>query len=90
MKDSCGQIVKTKKILEKEQDRIEKVKKAREKALDNAMERSAKLMLKERRYESNTKRHQQQVEFEKEERDAMFGEINATRDDKKRMRKEHD
>ena len=57
MKDNCGQIIKTKKVLEREQDRIEKVKKVREKAVDLAMEKTAKLILKERRYESNTKRH---------------------------------
>ena len=57
MKDSCGQIVKTKRVLEREQDRVEKVKRAREKALDLAMEKTAKLILKERRYESNAKRH---------------------------------
>ena len=33
MKDKCGQIVKTKKIIERENDRVEKVKKAREKAI---------------------------------------------------------
>jgi hypothetical protein len=58
MKDSCGQIVKTKRILEKEQERVEKVKRARENALNLAMEKSAQLILKERRYESNTKRHE--------------------------------
>ena len=57
MKDSCGQIVKTRKMLEREQDRVEKVKRARENAIQIAMEKSAKLILKERRYESNTKRH---------------------------------
>jgi hypothetical protein len=57
VKDQSGQIVKTKKMLEREQDRVEKVKQAREKALQIAMEKSAKLILKERRYESNTRRH---------------------------------
>jgi hypothetical protein len=38
MKDSCGQIVKTKKVLEREHDRVEKVKRVREKAVDLAME----------------------------------------------------
>lgn len=33
MKDTCGQIVKTKKMIEREQDRVEKVKRARENAL---------------------------------------------------------
>ena len=42
LKDQCGQIIKTKKVLEREQDRVEKVKRAREKALNNAMEKSAK------------------------------------------------
>lgn len=64
MKDSCGQIVKTKKVLEREQDRIEKVRRAREKALDLAMEKTAKLILKERRYESNAKRHQKHLQEE--------------------------
>ena len=45
MKDQCGQIIKTKRILEREQDRVEKVKRARENALNIAMEKSAKLML---------------------------------------------
>jgi len=57
MKDSCGQIVKTKKILEKEHERVEKVKRAREKALIVAMEKSAQLILKGRKYESSIKRH---------------------------------
>ena len=57
VKDSCGQIVKTKKVLEREQDRIEKVKRARENAVQLAMEKTAKLILQERKYESNTKRH---------------------------------
>lgn len=57
MKDSCGQVVKTKKVLEREHDRIEKVKRAREKAVDLAMEKTAKLILKERRYESNVRKH---------------------------------
>ena len=90
MKDSCGQIVKTKKILEREQERIEKVKRAREKAIDIAMERTAKQVLKERRYESNTKRHQQQMDYEKEEREAHFFEVQTKRDDKIRITKEHD
>ena len=90
MKDSCGQIVKTKKILEREQDRIEKVKKAREKAIDIAMERSAKLTIKERRYESNTKRHQEQMNYEKEVRDEHFYEVSAKREDKIKYTKEHD
>jgi len=33
LKDTCGHIVKTKKLLEKEQDRVEKVKRVREKSL---------------------------------------------------------
>ena len=63
MKDKCGQIVKTKKIIDREQDRVEKVKKAREKAIQNAMEKSAKLILQERRYESNTKRFEKELEM---------------------------
>jgi len=44
-------------MLEREQDRVEKVKRARENAIQIAMEKSAKMILKERRYESNAKRH---------------------------------
>jgi len=34
LKDSCGQIVKTKKMLEKEKERVQKVQRARENALN--------------------------------------------------------
>ena len=68
MKDKCGQIVKTKKIIEREQDRIEKVKKAREKAIQQAMEKSAKLILQERRYESNAKEFEKKMEQDDFER----------------------
>lgn len=49
-KDRDGQLVKTVKMIENQQNRVEKVKRAREKALHNEMEKSAKLILKERRY----------------------------------------
>jgi len=48
-------------MIERQQDRVEKVKRAREKALQNELEKSAKLILKERRYESNVKRHQKMM-----------------------------
>ena len=72
MKDKCGQIVKTKKIIERENDRVEKVKKAREKAMQNAMEKSAKLILQERRYESNTKRYEKEFEMAELDRRERF------------------
>ena len=53
-------------MLERQQDRVEKVKRAREKALQNEMEKSAKLILKERRYESNSKRHEKLMAEESE------------------------
>ena len=72
MKDSCGQIVKTKKVLEREQDRIEKVKRVRDKAIANELEKSAKLILKERRYMSNTKRHEkEQIDIENDRSQAI-------------------
>lgn len=48
-------------MIERQQNRVEKVKRAREKALQNEMEKSAKLILKERRYESNAKRHEKMI-----------------------------
>ena len=72
MKDKCGQIVKTKKIIDRENDRVEKVKKAREKAVQNAMEKSAKLILQERRYESNTKRFEKELEMAELDRRERF------------------
>ena len=48
-------------MIDRQQDRVEKVKRAREKALQNELEKSAKLILKERRYESNVKRHQKMM-----------------------------
>jgi len=50
-------MVKTKQMLDRQEARVAKVKRARENAVANAMEKTAKLTLKERRYESNTKRH---------------------------------
>ena len=72
MKDKCGQIVKTKKIIDRENDRVEKVKRAREKAVQNAMEKSAKLILQERRYESNTKRFEKELEMAELDRRERF------------------
>ena len=85
LRDSCGKIVKTKKLLEKEQDRVQKVKKARENALNLAMEKSAKQILQERRYQSNTKRFQQQMDAESMERSSMFMTLNDIRIDKHRQ-----
>ena len=59
-------------MIEKEQDRAEKVKKARETALNLAMEKSAHHILKERRYESNTKRHSNMIQQEAEYKKEMF------------------
>jgi hypothetical protein len=80
MKDSCGQIVKTKKILEKELERVEKVKRAREKALVVAMEKSAQLILKERKYESSIKRHNAMQQEESLMRKDWFESIYEKRD----------
>ena len=62
MKDQCGKIIKTEHILAREQDRVDKVKRARENAIQIALEKEAKLILQERKYETNTKRHQKLVE----------------------------
>ena len=69
-------MVKTKQMLNKEQDRIEKVKRARENAIQIAMEKNAKLILKERKYASNTQRHKKMVEEEDEYRLEKFYSIN--------------
>ena len=66
-------------MLEREQDRVEKVKRARENALALAMEKSAKLILKERKYESNTKRHAKMVKEEDDYRTEKFQSIQETR-----------
>ena len=66
-------------MLEREQDRVEKVKRARENALALAMEKSAKLILKERKYESNTKRHAKMVKEEDDYRAEKFQSIQETR-----------
>ena len=83
MKDKCGQIVKTKKIIDREQDRVEKVKKAREKAIQNAMEKSAKLILQERRYESNTKRFEKELEMAELDRRERFLSLNVGRNERR-------
>lgn len=90
LKDSCGQIVKTQKILEKEHDRVEKVKKARENAVQIAMEKSAKLILKERRYESNVKRHEKLMQEEELYRNEKFATIDEKRKDRRQFTIDHD
>ena len=62
MKDQCGKIIKTEAILAREQDRVDKLKRARENAIQIAMEKEAKLIIKERKYDDNIKRHQKLVE----------------------------
>ena len=76
-------------MLERQQDRVEKVKRAREKALQNELEKSAKLILKERRYESNTKRHEKMISEEVEWRKDHYIELTEKREDKLRFTKEH-
>ena len=76
-------------MLERQQDRVEKVKRAREKALQNELEKSAKLILKERRYESNTKRHEKMISEEAEWRREHYIELTEKREDKMRFTKEH-
>ena len=88
-KDRDGHLVKTQKMLERQQDRVEKVKRAREKALQNELEKSAKLILKERRYESNTKRHEKMISEEAEWRREHYIELTEKREDKMRFTKEH-
>ena len=83
MKDKCGQIVKTKKIIEREQDRIEKVKKAREKAIQQAMEKSAKLILSERRYESNAKEYEKKLEEREFDHLKKFMELKEKRTERR-------
>ena len=82
--------MKTKKILEKEQDRVEKVKKARENAVQIAMEKTAKLILKERRYESNTKRHAKLMADEESYRNDKFATIADQRKQRRQYTKDHD
>ena len=53
------------------------------------MEKSAKLILKERRYESNTKRHEKLMAEESEWRRDRFNELSEKRSDKLRYTKEH-
>ena len=89
LKDQCGQIIKTKKVLEREQDRVEKVKRAREKALNNAMEKSAKLILNERKYESNIKRHNKLMAEEDSYRQDHFLTLTEKRSEVKQIFTEH-
>lgn len=74
-RDRDGLLSSTQKMIDRQQDRVEKVKRAREKALQNELEKSAKLILKERRYESNVKRHQKMMVQDSEYRADQFGEI---------------
>ena len=90
MKDKCGQIVKTKKIIDRENDRVEKVKRAREKAVQNAMEKSAKLILQERRYESNTKRFEKELEMAELDRRERFQSLNMGRNERRQRTLEAD
>lgn len=90
LKDQCGQIVKTKKVLEREQDRIEKVKRAREKAIDIAMEKTAKLILNERRYESNAKRHEKHLEDESLYRKDHYEQLKEKRTERRQYVKDHE
>ena len=53
------------------------------------MEKSAKLILKERRYESNTKRHEKLMAEESEWRRDHYNELSEKRSDKLRYTKEH-
>lgn len=76
-------------MLERQQERVEKVKRAREKALQNEMEKSAKLILKERRYESNTKRHEKMLAEDAEWRKDHYNELSEKRSDRLRYTKEH-
>lgn len=48
------------------------MKRARENALNIALEKSAQMILKERRYESNTKRHAEIQKMEEEYRKDKF------------------
>ena len=77
-------------MLEREQDRIEKVKRAREKAIDIAMEKTAKLILNERSYESNTKRHEKHLEDESLYRKDHFESLKEKRSERRQYVKDHD
>lgn len=65
------------------------MKRAREKALQNELEKSAKLILKERRYESNAKRHEKLRVEESEWRKDHYLELTEKRSDRLRFTKEH-
>ena len=90
MKDQDGKIIKTKHILEREQDRIEKVKRARENSIQIAMEKSAKLILKERKYNSNVRRHEKLLKEEELYRNDKYSELKEEREAKRRTTIEHD
>ena len=66
------------------------MKRARENALSIAMEKSARLMLKERKYESNTKRHQKMVKEEDDYRNEKFQSLAEQRKQKRQTTIEHD
>ena len=53
------------------------------------MEKSAKLILKERRYESNTKRHEKLMAEESDWRKDHYLELSEKRSDRLRFTKEH-
>ena len=69
---------------------MEKVKKARENAVQIAMEKSAKLILKERRYDSNVKRHEKLMQEEEEYRVEKFATVNEKRKERRQYTIDHD
>lgn len=82
--------MKTRHILEREHDRVEKVKKARESSVQIAMETSAKLILKERRYDSNMKRHQKMQKEDEIFRNDKFDQLIEQRREKRNTTIEED
>ena len=54
------------------------------------MEKTAKLILNERRYESNTKRHQKHLEDESMYRKDQFESLKEKRMERRQVVKEHD
>ena len=54
------------------------------------MEKSAKLILNERKYESNTKRHQAMVKEEDDYRTEKYAQYNDTRKEKRQRTIDHD
>ena len=82
--------MKTKQLLEREQERVEKVKRAREKAVANAMEKSAHLILKERRYHTNLKRHNKMMAEEESFRVQHFYDLTEKRNEARQFTLEND